>query len=1337
MIDDKPSVFAYVQAASNEFEESQLKDLYLDAVCNKESEDSESVICRAYLEGKRGDIPTWLDEEPTVKSIFEQFSAGIVEVYAGKKYKPVDKKVRPVYEDLPQKFRIIREIKGDPLENMPVLSPNPPDFVPKGRYTLERKQHMDKVHDQEFLLPEEMKLVHHLIAEQNQAFAWDDTERGSFREDFFPPVQMPVIPHKPWVLKNIPIPPGIREEVCRIIKTKEAAGVYEPSNSSYRSRWFCVIKKDGKSLRLVHSLEPLNAVTIAHSGLPPATEDLAERFAGRACGGMFDLYVGYDERKLAVESRDLTTFQTPFGARRLVTLPMGWTNSVPIFHDDVTHILQDEVPEFTEPYIDDVGVKGPKTRYELADGTHERIPENEGIRRFVWEHVQNVNRILQRMKYSGGTFSGLKSLVCGDEIVVVGHRVTYEGRKPELDKFGAIMRWGPCKDVHDVRAFLGTAGTCRMFIKDYARITQPLTHLLRTKVPFEWGENQENAMKEVKDLLSVCPALKPIDYHSDAPVILGVDTSWMAVGFWICQEDPDDSKKRYYARFASITLSDREARYSQPKRELFGLFRALQEAKFWLLGCRKLIIETDAKYIKGMVNNPTLGPNAAVCRWIEYILMFHFDLRHIPGKTFSADGLSRRRPQPGDPEYPLDDEWIDEPDGPPKFEYPDLENGLPNAEANLPLEFESFKRDIDTRGGYLLSLGVRRFMSQASRNIEQTVFECSPEIWYELRDAEEEAIEDKEFEPPEVSGLAKTVACFKVELQTARQQTVSDSDLIKHSIIRCGSETDALDSYDLFMTERMLPEVELDNDGESREAYDEEHRTETAKRQDEQLPLVKAWLNNPFRRPEDLTDKQYKAFIKKARKFFVDDNDRLYKKSSDTSHKLVVNKDRRMYMMEASHDNLGHRGGYATKSLIMERFWWPEIERDVYQYVKTCHICQERQKTLLRIPPTVTHTPGLFQVLHADVLHMTPASNKCKYIVHGRCALSSWMEGRPLQQENARSIGLWIFEDIICRWGCIVMIVTDNAGPFTKALAWLEQKYGIKGITISAYNSKANGRIERPHWDVRQALYKATGGDVAKWFWFFCLVMWADRITVRKGLGCSPYFITTGAHPTLPLDVIEATWLVELPDGPLTTEELIGYRAQALAKHAVHVDAMRKRVTKRKLDAVLRYERDHKNKIKDYIFKPRDLVLIRNTAVENSLDKKMKPRYLGPMVVVTRNKGGAYIVAELDGSVWQEKVGAFRIIPYYARRRIDLPRDLLDFIDISEATLKDLQESTDPPKIMEDIWFDRVDINPGQAEVSDNEEDEDSDLGESDGSESENEPGLRASSRLKAKTGGQ
>ncbi|KJA14595.1 hypothetical protein HYPSUDRAFT_113141, partial [Hypholoma sublateritium FD-334 SS-4] len=184
---------------------------------------------------------------------------------------------------------------------------------------------------------------------------------------------------------------------------------------------------------------------------------------------------------------------------------------------------------------------------------------------------------------------------------------------------------------------------------------------------------------------------------------------------------------------------------------------------------------------------------------------------------------------------------------------------------------------------------------------------------------------------------------------------------------------------------------------------------------------------------------------------------------------------------------------------------------------------------------------------------------------------------------------------------------------FVKAVKWLAEKYGIRGIRISPYNSRANGSIERPHWDLRQMLYKATGGAITKWFWFLHHVVWADRVSVRKRLGQSPFFMVTAAHPTIPLDIVEATWLVKLPGRVLTDEEVIGFRAQALAKHAALIDAMRARVSKAKIARLLKYEKDNKAVIRDFDFKPGDLVLVRNTGIESSLDKKMKPRYVGPV----------------------------------------------------------------------------------------------------------------------------
>jgi hypothetical protein len=207
-----------------------------------------------------------------------------------------------------------------------------------------------------------------------------------------------MIPHTPWSQHNIPIPPATLGEVVHIIKEKITSSVYEPSMAAYQLRWFCIVKKDGKSLRLVHDLQPLNAVTICDASLPLFVEHLAESFAGYTVYSMMDLYSGYDQRTLHEDSRDLMTFGTPLGPHRLTTLPQGHANAVQVYQGNTAFILQHKIPEYTSPFVDDIPVKSVQTRYQHKDGTYETIPDNPGIRRFIWEHCIVINHILQRLE---------------------------------------------------------------------------------------------------------------------------------------------------------------------------------------------------------------------------------------------------------------------------------------------------------------------------------------------------------------------------------------------------------------------------------------------------------------------------------------------------------------------------------------------------------------------------------------------------------------------------------------------------------------------------------------------------------------------------------------------------------------------------------------------------------------------------------------------------------------------------------------------------------------------------------------------------------------------------
>jgi hypothetical protein len=250
---------------------------------------------------------------------------------------------------------------------------------------------------------------------------------------------------------------------------------------------------------------------------------------------------------------------------------MGWTNSIPIFHDDITFILLAEIPHVTIPYIDNVPIKGPTTTYQKVNDSYETIPENPGIRRFVWEHFENLNRVVQRMMYCGGTFSGPKLFLCVPEISVLGHRCTPEGRLPDESRVSTIRKWGPCQSLSEVHAFLGTVGVVRIFIKNFSLCAYPLIKLTRKDKPFIFGPEQIQVQEDLKTALLESPALRTINYTSSIPIILAIDTSYIAVGFQLCQCDVTTLPCLYYNQFCSITLNDREFKYSQPKLEIYGL----------------------------------------------------------------------------------------------------------------------------------------------------------------------------------------------------------------------------------------------------------------------------------------------------------------------------------------------------------------------------------------------------------------------------------------------------------------------------------------------------------------------------------------------------------------------------------------------------------------------------------------------------------------------------------------------------------------------------------------------------------------------------------------------
>jgi len=130
-----------------------------------------------------------------------------------------------------------------------------------------------------------------------------------------------------------------------------------------------------------------------------------------------------------------------------------------------------------------------------------------------------------------------------------------------------------------------------------------------------------------------------------------------------------------------------------------------------------------------------------------------------------------------------------------------------------------------------------------------------------------------------------------------------------------------------------------------------------------------------------------------------------------------------------------------------------------------------------------------------------PKAGRFEYLVQARCALTSYPEWRMLHKENTCTLCAFIFEELLCRWGPITEIVTDNVPAYKVTVDELTHKYGIHPIHVSPYNSQANGIVERRHHDVQEAIIKTCEGDETRWNQVVHSVFWVERVTIQKVMG--------------------------------------------------------------------------------------------------------------------------------------------------------------------------------------------------------------------------------------------
>nr|GEY26240.1 hypothetical protein [Tanacetum cinerariifolium] len=162
--------------------------------------------------------------------------------------------------------------------------------------------------------------------------------------------------------------------------------------------------------------------------------------------------------------------------------------------------------------------------------------------------------------------------------IVLGHKISKKGNEVDKAKIKVISKLPHPTIVKGIRSFLGHAGFYRRFIKDFSKISRPMTHILEKNAPFVFFDDCVQAFRTLKEKLIEAPIL--IAPNWDQPFELMCDASDFAVGAVLGQRIEKHVRPIHYA---SKTMTEAESNYTTTEKEMLAVVYAFEKFRSYLI----------------------------------------------------------------------------------------------------------------------------------------------------------------------------------------------------------------------------------------------------------------------------------------------------------------------------------------------------------------------------------------------------------------------------------------------------------------------------------------------------------------------------------------------------------------------------------------------------------------------------------------------------------------------------------------------------------------------------------------------------------------------------------
>ena len=345
-----------------------------------------------------------------------------------------------------------------------------------------------------------------------------------------------------------------------------------------------------------------------------------ESLVGTQYFSTVDLKSGFWQIKMAEESRQYTAFMVgSLGIYEFLRMPYGLCNTPATFQRLMQNCLGELNLQYALIYLDDVIV-------------YSRTPK---------EHLKWLQAVLDRFALNGLKLQPSKCHFFKESLTYLGHEISATGMLPGQEGIQKIAEMGYPRTVTGVRKFIGATGYFRRFIKNYARIAEPLNNLIgcdNAKLknhPVMLLPEAKDAFNTLKQRCMTAPVLAFADLEK--PFLLETDISALGLGAVLQQVQADG--KLHPVAYASRALRKGEKNYHSSKLEFLALKWAVTEQFREYLYYRPFTVRTDNNPLTYILTTPNL--DACGHSWVASLAQFNFKIEYLKGTDNKvADVLS-------------------------------------------------------------------------------------------------------------------------------------------------------------------------------------------------------------------------------------------------------------------------------------------------------------------------------------------------------------------------------------------------------------------------------------------------------------------------------------------------------------------------------------------------------------------------------------------------------------------------------------------------------------------------------------------------------------------------